>query len=145
MYASVDADSQASSEKISHAATYQAKEHHTPDTSKVSNPLHVTKHANKVKSAHRPKQQYTQAHQAESHEKEAATHTSPIEISKGIESIAETLTIQDMAKIMLAKADEPRSSKDTSLFTPDTGKREHDTDTPNEAQKSSRSGPAAAA
>jgi len=88
---------------------------------------------------------HTLAHQAESHEKEAATHTSPIEISKGIESIAETLTIHDVAKLMLAKANEPRLSKDTSLFTPDTGKYEHDTDTPNDAQKSSRSGPAAAA
>ena len=88
---------------------------------------------------------HTLAHQAESHEKEAATHTSPIEFSEAIEPIAKTLTIQDMAKLMLAKANEPRLSKDTSLFTPDTGKREHDTDTTNEAHKSNGSGPSAAA
>ena len=58
---------------------------------------------------------HTEAHQAESHEKEAATHTSPIEFSEAIEPIAKTLTIKDMAKIMLAKAREPRQRAADSL------------------------------
>jgi len=87
---------------------------------------------------------HTEAHKAESHEKEAATHTSPIEFSEAIEPIAKTLTIKDMAKIMLAKANEPRLSKDKSLFTPDTGKREHDNDTQNDAKPNRRGRSAAA-
>ena len=124
-----------SSEKISHTEAHQANDHHTLDASKVSNPLHMTKSSDKIKTTH----------QAESHQKEAAAHTPPIEISEAIESIAETLTIKDMAKLMLAKANEPRLSKDTSLFIQGPDRIKHDTDTQMDADKPSGRGPSAAA